>query len=232
MENFKKLSVTEKKDLIEEIYEKDLTLHFKFENSTVYKVKLIRGRKSSLLTFRRPANLEGVFHRRMATIIIPIGEERYFFSSKTLIDSKSVHFNMENDFFHLRRRKVRRITIPSVYPVFLMIKKVHGTSSFLKAVVLDLSDGGMKVGLNSKQPLIKINQEIVGTLRIGTRRGIEVRTRVRHHKKEEQASLMQVFGLEITEISDYSKAMYSNQLLDFQRDLFTIFMNKTGADFS
>ncbi len=224
MENFKKLTSAEKKHLMEEVHERNLTLFFKFENSQVYKAKMLRGKKSDLLTVRRPTNFASNFHRKMATVIIAIEQERYFLVSPALVDAQSVQFNTDGAIFHLHRRKLRRTQVPGVYPASLMIKKIHDSLSFLKGVVMDISDEGLRVGLNSEAPLIKPGWEIMGTLRLGNRRGIEIKCRVRHHSFHPRSAFKQIFGLEIIEMSEYSKTLYKNQLLDFQRDIFVIFM--------
>ena len=228
MENFKKLNSTEKRELLEEIHNRNLTLHFKFEDSSVYKAKLLRSTQGDELRVKRPTQLPGRFHRKIATVIIAIDQERYFLVSSALVDMGSVQFSGEGAVYHLQRRKLRRTAVPGVYPASLMIKKVNGSLAFLKGVLLDISDEGIKIGLNSEIPAIKAGWEIVGTLRLGTRRGIEIKGKVRHQSHHPRASLKQVFGLEMTEMSEYSKSLYKNQLLDFQRDIFIIFMGGQG----
>lgn len=227
LENFKKLSISERRDLLDEVFDRNITVSFKFEDSIVYKVKLTRAKKTNILSAKRPSNLPGSLHQKLVTVIIPVDQERYFFTSQVQIDSQHVHMSAESEIFHLHRRRTRRTVVPSVYPAYFMIKKVHGSLSFLKAVILDISDDGMKVALNSEVPVLRAGLEVVGTLRLGTRRGIEIKTRIRHHKSFPKAAMKQVFGLQIEDMSDYSRSMFANQLLDFQRDLFTIFMNKS-----
>lgn len=226
MENFKKLNSAEKKSLLKEIYDRNLVLHFKFENSQVYKAKLVRAKKSSALSVRRPSQLSIRFHQKLATVIIAIEQERYFLVSSASLDLQSVNFGTESAIYHLQRRKLRRMPVPGVYPASLMIKKIGGNLSFLKAVIIDISDLGLRVGLNSEVPLIKVGLEVIGTLRLGTRRGIEIKARVRHLTHHSRSSLKQIFGLEIIEMSDYSQSLYKNQLLELQRDIFTIFLGK------
>lgn len=228
MEHFKKLNSTEKRELLDEVHSRNLTLHFKFEDSSVYKAKLLKGPKGEDLKVKRPTQLPGRFHRKVATVIIAIDQERYFLVSSALVDMASVQFSSDGAIYHLQRRKLRRTAVPGVYPASLMIKKVNGTLSFLKGVLLDISDAGLKVGLNSELPAIKTGWEIVGTLRLGTRRGIEIKGKVRHQSSHPRASLKQVFGLEMIEMSEYAKTQFKNQLLDFQRDIFIIFMGGQG----
>lgn len=226
LKNFKKLTASEKKDLIQEVIEKNITTSFKFENSEVFKVKLVQGKKWNILSAKKPVNISSSYHQKMATIIVPVDQERYFFVSSVQIDSQFVHFGSEIEIYHLHRRSLRRTVVPNIYPAYFMIKKVHGNLSFLKGIILDISDHGMKIALNSEVPQLKAGFEILGTLRLGTRRGIEVKARIRHHKNFPNAAMKQVFGLEIEDMSEYSRSMYRNQLLDFQRDLFTLFMSK------
>ena len=226
LKNFKKLTASEKKDLLKEVLEKNITISFKFTDSPVYKVKFINGKKWSILSAKKPANFSGSYHQEMATIIVPVDQERYFFVSRVQVNSQLIHFSSDIEIYHLHRRSMRRTAVPSIYPAYFMIKKVHGSLSFLKAIVIDVSDQGMKIALNSEVPPLKPGFEILGTLRLGTRRGIEIKARIKHHKNFSNSAMKQVFGLEIEDMSEHSRSIYRNQLLDLQRDLFTIFMSK------
>ncbi len=226
LKNFKKLTASEKKDLLKEVSDRNITVSFKFSESTVFKVKFISGKKWNVLSAKKPPNFSGSYHQEMATIIVPVDQERYFFVSRVQIESQFIHFTSEIEIYHLHRRSLRRTTVPSIYPAYFMIKKVHGSLSFLKGIIIDLSDQGMKIALNSEVPPLKSGFEILGTLRLGTRRGIEIKARIKHHKGFPSSAMKQIFGLEIEDMSEHSRSMYRNQLLDLQRDLFTIFMNK------
>ncbi len=226
LKNFKKLTVSEKKDLLKEVIEKNITISFKFADSAVFKVKLMDSKKWSVLSAKKPPSLSGSYHQEMATVIMPVDQERYFFVSRVQVNSQAIHFGSEIEIYHLHRRSMRRTVVPSIYPAYFMIKKVHGSLSFLKGIVIDLSDQGMKIALNSEVPPLKTGFEILGTLRLGTRRGIEVKARIKHHKNFPNSAMKQIFGLEIEDMSEHSRSIYRNQLLDLQRDLFTIFMNK------
>lgn len=222
---YKKLNQSERKDLFKEVLDKKIQLHFKFQKSPVYRTKLFPTNKNVFLAAKKPANLPPFFHMETATIIIPMDQERYFFTSQVFIEEKMVHFKADTEVFHLHRRKNRRLVIPAQYPAFFMVKRVNDDLSFLKAVIGDISDGGCKLHLNSEFPSISFGQTLLGTVRLGTRRGIELKGAVRHHRNRRSGPYKQSFGIEFVEMSPYSGTLLANQLLDLQRDLFDLFLD-------
>lgn len=224
IEHFKKLSASEKKDLLEEIRNRSVPLHFKFERSQVFRIKVLPLKKTMFLTAKRPSSLHSLFHMSAATVIIALGHERYFFSAPVIIEENMVHVRCDGDFYYLLRRKSRRFHIPSHYPAHYMVKRIDNTLAFLKATVRDLSEGGLRVSLNSDQPDVQVGSLFAGTLRISDKRGIDVQCIVKHHKKERGGPFKQTFGLEFRNLSEHTKSILSNQIFDLQRDLFLMFV--------
>ncbi len=215
------------KQVTEELKEK--ILHFALLNKTmiVFKYadsKVIRTHIESLsrkyyITCKRPKELITLRTKEEAMAVLPYAEERYFFKSYLLVEGNYLLFKRDSEFYHLKRRRNRRIKIPSSYLAFLMIKKQNFNLTFLKAVLLDFSESGCKVALNTDTPLFKKGDELIGTLRIGTKNGVEVNAELMHCFRSEKGKFKQTFGLRFIKTSHYQESYLKTLYSELQSEL-------------
>lgn len=223
---FKKLTPSEKRNLIEDIQTKGIPIFFKFEKTLVFKVRVRAGKSGGAFFAKKPDELHPLFDGEYATVIAAVAGERYFFSAMITIEKENVRIDLSIDIFRLQRRKYKRFSVPDNYPAFLSVKRVDGQACFFKSRIMDISEGGLRVGIPADLPNIESGQIIMGLFRLDERKGVEVRTYVRHVRKTPKDSYKQIIGLEFHDVSAYTKALVTNQILDLQRDLFNLFEQK------
>lgn len=223
---FKKLTPSEKKHLIEDIHSKAIPLFFKFEKTFAFKVRVQIGKSGESFFGKKPEELHALFDGEAATVIAAVAGERYFFSSIVNIENEKVKLNLSGDIFRLQRRKYKRFAIPENYPAFLSVKRVDSELFFFKSKIFDISEGGMRIGIVTELPRVESGQIVQGIFRLDERKGVEVRTYVRHVRKSPKDTYKQIIGLEFHNVSAYTKALIANQILDLQRDLFNLFDQK------
>jgi hypothetical protein len=92
--------------------------------------------------------------------------------------------------------------------------------------MFDFSESGCRVGLNTELPKMQIGDELVGNLRMGDRRTVEVTGTVKHVTRSKTGAILQTVGLEFKFPENHSPAQIKNLFLDLQRELFVEFYGK------
>ncbi len=220
MESFKPLRPEEKQRLISQAQAFEASVYFKFPDSPVFKTQALPSGSKKLISCPRPTKLAINQSNKPVTLNFVINSEIYFLVTVINIDQRKIHFNIDTDIFHLVRRKNRRLKIPHDYEAHWMIKRLGGQMAFLRGILTDISDGGCRVALNTELPLVRVDQAIEGTLRIGSRLPIDVQGKVIYHKLHVRKEHKQIFGIQYTDLAPTAEKRINATMLDLERELF------------
>lgn len=226
MENvFKKLSVDEREVVLQKALKEKAFCVFKMP-SRVIKSRLVSLKKPNYLTCSCPPNLHTLRTRQEVVVVMVFEGERYFFKSVAYVADGLMMFRRKVDFYHLIRRRNKRLKMPQAYPANLMIKRWNNGLAFLRSLIFDFSESGCQVGLNTDVPKIEPGDELVGNLRMGDRRAVEVTGVVKHVSRSKSGAIRQTLGLNFQFPQNQSPTQVKNLFLDLQRELFIEFYGK------
>lgn len=220
MDMFRKLTTAETTQLLKDVHLKRATVIFKFDDTAPYKAKAAMKGWGKNILCARPSNLPDTHKEGVVTCNLPLAGEIYFFQARIKASRKELQVELENEVFQLVRRKEKRLRIPDGVEAFFMTKRIGDRLVFLKGVLQDISDGGCRVALNVSNPIVKFNDVIVGSLRVGSQRSVPVAGKVRHRKTMKSGKFDQVFGLEFTLVEESDKAKVEKVLEAVRREIF------------
>jgi hypothetical protein len=150
-----------------------------------------------------------------------LGSEKYYFQSITDVVLNKLHFVITEKVFHLQRRQNYRVIIPESYKATFDILRVNGQSQVLQGRLADLSGGGCRLVCNSSSS-IKMDDQVVGTLRIAKRDPIDISGVIKHLKPDTNTKNSQIVGIEFTQLTP----IIENRLVALTMDLYKeIFKN-------
>lgn len=226
MENiFKKLSEDEREAILLKGIKQRAFFVFKLP-ARIIKTKLLSLNQASYIMCSRPSSIHTLRTRQEVIIIMVLDGERYFFKSIAFVAEGALVFKRKVDFYHLIRRRDKRLKIPQAYPASLMIKRMNNGLAFLRTLVFDFSESGCRVGLNTEVPKIEIGDQLVGNLRMGDRRAVEVIGKVMHATRSKSGAVRQTLGLKFQFPENETTTAVKNLFLDLQRELFVEFYGK------
>jgi len=222
---FKKLSDEERESVLLKGLKEKAFFVFKLP-ARIIKTKLLSLNRASYIMCSRPSSIHTLRTRQEVIVIMVLDGERYFFKSVAFIAEGALVFKRKVDFYHLIRRRDKRLKIPQAYPANLMIKRMNNGLAFLRSLMFDFSESGCRVGLNTELPKMEVGDELVGNLRMGDRRAVEVTGTVKHVTRSKSGAILQTLGLEFKFPEDQSPTQVKNLFLDLQRELFVEFYGK------
>lgn len=222
---FKKLSVDEREVVLQKALKEKAHCVFKMP-SRIIKSRLISLKKPNHLTCTCPANLHTLRTRHEVIVVLVFEGERYFFKSLVYVADGVMMFRRKIDFYHLIRRRDKRLKMPQAYSANLMIKRWNDGLAFLRSIIFDFSESGCRVGLNTEVPKIEVGDELVGNLRMGERRAVEVTGTVKHASRSKTGAIRQTLGVKFQFPQKQSTTAVKNLFLDLQRELFVEFYGK------
>jgi hypothetical protein len=225
IEIFRKLLPEDREKVLQKGLQDGAQFVFKSPQKAV-RVKLNNLKRPNYITCNRPAEVASLRTKEDVIVVMVLDDERYFFMSFAFVDDGFLFFKRKVDFFHLVRRKNKRLKFPANFEAILMIKKLNGNLSFLRGIVSDFSDTGCRLGLITELPKIGIGDQIVGNLKMGDKRSIEITAVVKHHEKSRAGATKQTFGLNFVFPTSHAKNMVKSLFLDLQRELFVEFYGK------
>ena len=225
IEVFKKLLPEDRETILLRAIDEGAIFVFKSPQKTV-RAKINNLKRPNYITCDRPADLAMLRTKEDVIVVLVLSDERYFFKSFAFVDDGYLFFKRKVDFFHLVRRKNKRLRFPAKYEATLMIKRLNGSLSFLRGIIADFSDTGCRLGLINDIPKIRIGDEIVGNLKMGEKRSIEVTANVKHHEIKKSGQIKQTFGLSFVFSTSHAKSMVKSLFLELQRELFIEFYGK------
>lgn len=218
MSSFAKVTAKGTSELISTLHERRLTVLFKFSDSGVYRLRAAEKGWGQNILAPRPANLGDSRKDQPVTGNFTVNGEVYFFNAKVRIQKKQIHLQLTGELHKLARRRQDRVPVGANVPLHLMTKRVDDRLLFLRGVLQDLSIKGCRVVLNTAQHAVKPGDVIVGVLRFGTRKPINVTGVVRHYKRLTKGRYEQMFGMEFTKCDDLLRLQA--WLTDLQREEF------------
>ena len=219
---FKKLSQKEKLKIFNLFEKIPSEIVFKFEGSRVYKTRLIHHDTGIFFICKRISLFSSFFASHEATISFTIQNEKFFFKGKVHERKDKLWMELSGDLFLLQRRKTKRLFIPSSYSNTIRILSINGRKTFLDGRVIDFSHKGSQVELPQQIPQLKSGNQLMVSLRIGHRKGIEFEAIVRHHKNVTRNSMgSQIFGLEFANLDILKEERLQTIFDDIYRELFS-----------
>lgn len=220
MESFEVLNIKDKAQIINFAQSNQASVYFKHETTPVFKTHVVANSSKKIITCVRPENLPFSLNNKTVTVNFVVDQEIYFLVTVVTIDPKFVYFNIDTDFFHLARRKNRRLKIPKDYEALFMVKRLATQMSFLRAIVMDLSKEGCRLSLNTDHPLVCLSDTIEGTLKLGDRPSVDMKGVVRYHKLVSNESYKQTFGVQFVDLTLGKTETIEKIVMDLQRELF------------
>lgn len=221
MEIFKKISDEMKEKILQYAMANKTQVVFKYSDSKVIKARIDNLNRKYYITCKRPKDLLSLKTKEEAIAVVPYEDERYFFRSFLHIEGNYLLFLRDSVFYHLKRRQNKRLKVPANYPASFMIKKQNHNLTFLKAVIIDFSDTGCKVSLNTDTPVFKKGDEIIGTIRMGNKSGVEIHAELKHHYRNEKGKYKQTFGVKFVKLSSYQESYIKTLFQELQREIFS-----------
>lgn len=225
VENFKKLLPEDRENVLQRALKENAVFVFKSPQKPI-KAKICSLKRPNYITCVRPTDIVSLRTREDIIVVLVLEEERYFFKTFAFVDEGELHFKRKVDFYHLVRRKNKRFRFPANYEATFMIKRLNGALSFLRGIMSDFSDIGCRVSLITDLPKIKVDDEVIGNLKIGGNRSVEVTAVVKHHEYLKSGKVKQTFGLKFVFSTTHSKNMVKSLFIDIQRELFAEFYGK------
>lgn len=222
---FRKLLPEDREIILQKALREKAIFVFKTPQKAV-KAKINNLKRANYISCTCPAELHALRTREDVIVVMVLEGERYFFKSFAFLDEGMLLFKRKVDFYHLVRRKNKRLKIPASFPASLMIKRLNGNLSFLKGIVFDISDTGCQLGLNTEVPKLKLGDELIGNLKMGDRRAVEITGIVKHHVLPKSGAMKQTFGLNFEFPHGHASTLIRNLFLDLQRELFVEFYGK------
>lgn len=226
---FKKLSQKEKLKIFNLFEQIPSDVLFKFEESRVYKTKLIHHDTGIFFICKRTSIFSSFFASKEATISFTIQNEKFFFKGKVHERKDKLWIELSGDLFLLQRRKSKRLFIPDNYSNTIRILTINGRKTFLDGRVLDFSHKGSRIELPQQIPQLKSGNQLTVSLRIGHRKGFEFEAQVRHHKNISKNGVgSQIFGLEFVNLDVIIEERLQTIFDDIYRELFSKMTSGVG----
>lgn len=225
IEIFRKLSPEDREVILQRGLKENALFVFKSPQK-VLKARFASLKRPNYISCILPLDLVSLRTKEDVIVVMVLEDERFFFKTFAFIDDGQLLFKRKVDFFHLIRRKNKRLKLPTGFEATLMVKRLNGNLSFLRGLVLDFSDTGCRVGLITDLPKIGVGDEITGNLRMGDKRAVEITATVKHHKIARSGAIKQSFGLQFALPSTHARNVIKALFLDLQRELFAEFYGK------
>lgn len=220
LESFRQLKIKEKTSLLAQAQKEQVSVYFKFPNSMVFRTRLLSSFARKRISCKRPTSLPASVSQRRVTLNFVLDQEMYFMATTLSVENETIHFNADNDIFHLARRKSKRFKFPINAQASLFVKRINGELSFLKTILIDISNSGCRVGFNLEIPLIKMKDSIEGSIRISNYQSINIEGSVLSHKISFKGPFKQIFGLKFSDLSPYNQARMTALIMLLQREFY------------
>lgn len=224
-EIFRKILPEDREVILQKAMREGALFVFKTAQKAI-KTKISSLKRPNYITCACPPELHRLRTREDVIVVMVLDSERYFFRSFAFSDEGDLLFKRRVDFYHLVRRKNKRLNLPTAYPASFMIKRLNGSLAFLKAIVLDFSDTGCRVSLNTEMPKIEVGDELIGNLKMNERRAVEVSGVVKHHVRPKSGPMKQTLGLKFQFAHAHATSLVKSLFLDLQKELFVEFYGK------
>ncbi|MCK6597072.1 MAG: PilZ domain-containing protein [Bdellovibrionaceae bacterium] len=219
-EIFKKVTLEEREVIWQQACLEKAGVIFQLNQKTMIKSRIEGFYLKSYVACRRPKHYASLKTKSEASSVLTFANENYFFKSLFHIEGDSLLFRKNVDLFYLPRRKNKRLKIPDHLSAMLMIKKQNENLTFLRAEILDFSDSGCKIGLNTDKPSFHKGDLIIGNLKFGHKTGMEIHGELKHHFKNENGRFKQIFGLSFEQLSEAQTTQLRKLFVDLQAEIF------------
>lgn len=216
---FKRIGVSERKELFRKIAMAHVSLYLKTENDVVFQLVAAQSQNDELLLCHPTEESRKTEKDVKVTANFAFEEDRYFFQTEVSHTHGWAMLKTEVDVFQLQRRANTRIEIPNDYSAGFAIKAHNGKPVTGEAKLIDISAGGMKVTWTGA-PEVVLGDSLLGSLRLGGRRPLDFNVQIRHViKKEEAGQPVQVVGVQFENVNNMMENYLLSLMLNLQREL-------------
>lgn len=177
---FKKVSLSERKQLLREIVKNHSKLFVKYwQQSKFFDFQADVNSNDSVMECTLQETEVLLASEKKVVVSFSWREERYFFISTFENKNGKYFFKINVDLFILQRRSNVRIEVPKNYPVDFKLDKVGDPPSDLVCRILNVSAGGLRLEVPSVRPELKIGDRFSGVLRMPRMDPLKVMVEVR-----------------------------------------------------
>lgn len=149
-----------------------------------------------------------------------LGDDKYLCSTPYQMRDGHAFLRMEVDVFHLQRREDFRLRLPVSFKSFLEVKTCNSKPVSGRLSLIDLSGGGCRLLISSKDLTLNLNDVIEGEIILPERAPLKIKGIIRHRKDDEKTK-SQTAGLQFTELSEPTKNRIVALVMDLYRELFS-----------
>lgn len=216
---FKKIGISERKNLLMQICQDKITLILKSGEEVVINLlpqKYVDGEEDALIC-AYPTEIE-IENSDKTLLSFQLGADRYFFEARTKIDKELIILYPSEELFILQRRMNARIVLPEAFPGYFEFQVNSHKDIAFKAKVMDFSAGGVKLRVHAADPIFKEDDTLEGILIFNQRRPIAISGQVRFNRTLPSAEI-QILGLQFVDIDKRIEGRLLSLVLDIQREL-------------
>ena len=124
---------------------------------------------------------------------------------------------ISGDLFQLQRRANARFIMPQGYPAVYILMEHEGKKYFVDCAVKDISAGGLKLEVPITHPDFRTGEVLRGSLRLGSRRAMELEVEVRFNLKGDK---FHTVGAQFLNVDHVMENRLLSLMMDLQRELF------------
>lgn len=217
---FKVLKPAAKRKILTQVQALGSSVYFKFPQSIVYKTKAHLVIPDTIISCPKPSTLPLIRTKRKVTMNFVINSEVYFMVTDLTADAKQVYFGLSSDVMLLARRKNSRLKMPEDFDASIIIKRVAGETTIIRASIKDLSSEGCRAAIAGATPVLTQGEVVEGTLRFPEKKPVDIQALIKYQKSHPRSREKQVFGLQFIGLSDFTATKLQALNLDLQREIF------------
>lgn len=198
---FKKVSLSERKQLLREIAKSHSVLFVKYwQQSKFFDFKADVNANDVVMECTLQENEVLLPSEKKVVVSFSWGDERYFFISGFENINKKYFFKINVDLFILQRRSNIRIEVPKNYPVDFHLNRAGDSSLDFHCRILNVSAGGLRLEIPSLSPELKIGDRLSGVLRMPQMDPLKLSVEVRFvQPKSVEQNTTQVVGAQLVQ---------------------------------
>lgn len=221
---FKKVASSDRKQLLNQLCEESIVLLLKMSDNTVINLLPRKITPDHHLICSFPSEFN-VLDSDETLLSFHIGTERYFFESTLIREGETVRLVPLEDLYILQRRASSRIIVPEAYPGFYEFQIESHKNAAFKGKIMDFSAGGLKMRIETIDPIFKEDDLVEGVLMFNQRRPIAMPGKVRASRVMPSAEL-QIVSLQFLNIDQAMEGKLLGLVMSVQQEIFSKFSTR------
>lgn len=219
---FKKVAVSEKKNLFREIISEQSQLLIKSSSQDIlFHLLPVQIEGDEILLCQKTADSQNIQSESSVIVSFNLESERYYFNTDLVVKSGWIVLSIQGELYQLHRRAHARLIIPDSYDAAFVLTQIHDQRQAIFCTVKDISAGGLKIQFGGELPLPKIGDRIKGMLRLRKTRPLDLEAEVRFvHKAAGGNEITQTVGIQFMNLDRIAETRLLSMIIDLQWDLY------------